>query len=121
MEHQLLYYLLGGIFVVGYALIALEHNIKINKSGTAIIVGSLLWLIVDFFERFNREVGESLMHETQEIFGIVVFLLAAMTLVEILVHYRFFDWLEDKIVQKKISSTKLFWLLGALALFYQPF
>jgi len=121
MEHQLLYYLLGGIFVIGYALIALEHNIKINKSGTAIIIGSLLWLIVDFFERFNREVGESLMHETQEIFGIVIFLLAAMTLVEILVHYRFFDWLEDKIVQKKISSAKLFWVLGALAFILSAF
>ncbi len=121
MEHTWLFLLMGGIFVLGYALIALEHNVKINKSGTAIIIGSLLWLIVDFFEGLKSEVGEALMHETQEIFSIVIFLLAAMTIVEILVHYRFFDWLQDKIMQKKISASGLFWLLGGLTFILSAF
>jgi Na+/H+ antiporter NhaD/arsenite permease-like protein len=117
MESSWLFLILGGLFIIGYAFIALEHNLKINKSGTAIIIGSLSWLIVDFFYKFDSEVGEALMHETQEIFSIVVFLLAAMTIVEILVHYRFFDWLQDKIMQKKISASALFWLLGGLTFF----
>ncbi len=37
-----------------------------------------------------------------------------MTIVEILLHYRFFDWIREKIVQKKISQVQLFWLLGGL-------
>ncbi|QQG52391.1 MAG: sodium:proton antiporter NhaD [Candidatus Falkowbacteria bacterium] len=121
MENSLLLFILGSIFVIGYAFIALEHNFKINKSGTAIVIGSLLWLIVDFFSHFETEVGEALMHETQEIFSIVVFLLAAMTIVEILVHYRFFDWIQDKIMQKKISAPALFWLLGGLTFILSAF
>lgn len=113
--------LMGAIFVIGYLAIVLEHNLHINKSGSAIVMGALLWLIVDWFEKGSAEVGTALSHETQEIFGIVIFLLAAMTLVEILVHYRFFDWVQEKIMQKKLSQAKLFWLLGALTFVFSAF
>jgi len=116
-----IFYLLGGIFVVGYVLIALEHNLKINKSGVAIVLGSALWILVDVFGGFKHEIGQALSHETQEIFAIVVFLLAAMTIVEVLVHYRFFDWIQNKITQKKLSSGLLFFLLGALTFIMSAF
>jgi len=51
----------------------------------------------------------------------VVFLLAAMTLVETLSYYRFFDWVQEKIMQKKISQIKFFWLLGALIFIFSAF
>lgn len=121
MSHEAVAILMGAIFLIGYIAIVLEHNLHINKSGSAITMGALLWLIVDWFEKGNREVGLALSHETQEIFGIVVFLLAAMTLVEILVHYRFFDWVQEKIMQKKISQAKLFWLLGGLTFIFSAF
>lgn len=114
MDHQILYYILGSIFVVGYALIALEHQLKINKSGTAIILGSLLWLIVSVFSGFSSENGYAITHETQEIFSIVVFLLAAMTVVEVLVHYKFFDWIQEIVMQRRFSQSGLWWFLGGL-------
>jgi len=51
----------------------------------------------------------------------VVFLLAAMTLVETLSYYRFFDWVQERIMQKKISQIKFFWLLGALIFIFSAF
>ena len=33
------------IFIVGYAFIAFEHNIKIDKAASALITGSLCWAI----------------------------------------------------------------------------
>jgi len=33
------------VFVVGYILIALEHNIKINKTATALVTGVLCWTL----------------------------------------------------------------------------
>jgi len=70
-----------------------------------------LWVIVDVFHYLSPDIGIALNQETQEIFGIVAFLLAAMTLVEILVHYRFFDRVQQKISEKKISQVQLFWIL----------
>ncbi len=114
MDHEILYFILSAVFIIGYAAIALEHFLNVNKAGTAILIGAVCWFFVNLFDWGNKEVGKALMHETQEIFAIVVFLLAAMTIVEILVHYRLFDWLQERIMQKKISQKKLFWLLGAV-------
>lgn len=113
----MLYYILGAIFVIGYAIIALEHNLRVNKSGTAIVLGSLLWLIVDVFHGFSKETGHALSEETIEIFSIVVFLLSAMTVVEVLVHYKFFDWIQENIMKKRFSQAGLWWFLGALTFF----
>ena len=33
------------VFLVGYLLIALEHPLKINKAGTALLTGTILWVI----------------------------------------------------------------------------
>jgi len=33
------------VFVIGYAAIALEHNIKINKTASALITGVICWTI----------------------------------------------------------------------------
>ncbi|EKD24703.1 MAG: Na+/H+ antiporter, probable [uncultured bacterium (gcode 4)] len=106
------------IFVFWYAMIALEHRLHINKSWTAILLWVVLRILVDIFYKFSPDVGIALSHETQEIFGIVVFLLAAMTLVEILVHYRLFDRIQQKITEKKISQAQLFRLLWIMTFIF---
>lgn len=112
MEHNLLFFISGLVFVLGYAFIALEHKSHINKSGVAIVIGGFLWFLIVLFGHDKHEVSEALLENGAEIFSIVVFLLSAMTIVELLLHYQFFDWIREKIMQKKISQKKLFWLLG---------
>ncbi len=113
--------LFGLIFVVGYAFIALEHKTHINKSGVAIIVGGVLWLLAAIFSHDKSEISAVITENGGEIFSIIVFLLSAMTIVELLVHYQFFDWLREIIVKKKISQTQLFWFLGALTFVMSAF
>lgn len=36
------------IFLVGYLLIALEHPLKINKAGTALLTGTILWVMYTY-------------------------------------------------------------------------
>ena len=36
------------VFLVGYLLIALEHPLKINKAGTALLTGTILWVLYTF-------------------------------------------------------------------------
>lgn len=121
METSLLFSLFGAVFVLGYIFIALEHKTHINKSGVAIVVGGVLWLFAAFFGHDRSEISAVITENGGEIFSIVVFLLSAMTIVELLVHYQFFDWLREKIVQKKISQIKLFWLLGAITFVLSAF
>ena len=33
------------VFLVGYLMIALEHPLKINKAGTALLIGTILWVV----------------------------------------------------------------------------
>lgn len=114
MEGNILYLVFGALFIIGYYFIATEHKSHINKSGVALVLGGVLWFITALVSHDNAEISHALAENGGEIFGIVIFLLSAMTIVELLLHYQFFDWVQEKIVQKKISQTKLFWILGIM-------
>lgn len=103
------------IFIFGYTAISLEHKIQISKSATALIMGAILWLIVPFIN--DAHFKQELLHTGSEIFGIVVFLLAAMSLVEILVHYRFFDIIRGKIFALGLDEKKQFVVISIITFF----
>src|SRR5688572_28282291 len=81
------------IFVAGYLVIAFEHTFFVNKAAASLILSVLLWVLVSV--SIPVDAAHHFLEESAiDIFGIVIFLLTAMTLVEILVHYRFFDIVE---------------------------
>lgn len=102
------------IFLLGYLAITLEHKIKINKSAAALMTGGLLWLLVPLF---NSNFQDNLLHTAADIFEIVAFLLAAMSLVEILIHYKFFDLVRDKIFSLSLSERGQFIVISTITFF----
>lgn len=121
MEGNIIYIIFGVLFVIGYIYIALEHKSHINKSGIALVLGGVLWILAAIISHDKSEISFALAENGSEIFSIVVFLLSAMTIVELLVHYQLFDWIREQIVKKKISQVALFWLLGALTFVISAF
>lgn len=110
--------LIGGlIFVVSYLLIVLEHRLNFNKSGIAIVAGSLLWVLVAISGIDRPEIIHAMEMAGAEIFGILAFLLSAMTLVEILVHYNFFDLIRIWLSSLNLDDRKQFVLIGILTFF----
>lgn len=103
------------IFVLGYVLITLEHHWKINKSITATALAAGMWGIVAFGGFDTHAIEEALHDISAETFSLVAFLLAAMTLVEILVHYRFFDWLRVKLFSLGLEDRSQLILISAIA------
>jgi Na+/H+ antiporter NhaD/arsenite permease-like protein len=101
------------VFIGGYALITLENRYRLHKAITAAALGALLWLIIALKE------GEAVKEATQKvgagIFALVFFLLAAMTLVEILVHYRFFDWIRTRLLALGLNDYKQLWVIGVVS------
>lgn len=103
------------IFIVGYALIAFEHQIKLNKAATALLLGGICWTVYSLMTPEPHQVTEQLTHHLGELSGILFFLLGAMTIVELIDAHDGFDLISSRINQtKKIS---LLWMISLITFF----
>jgi len=103
------------LFLLGYFFITVEDRYNLHKAQTAAFLGTLLWVIIVFKE--GRGVDPVLIALSSDIFSLVMFLLVAMTLVEILVHYRFFDYIKVKLLRLGLGYIKRFWVIGIITFF----
>lgn len=108
--------LLIALFVNGIVAIAFEHSLSINKSWIALFTGTAMWLILSIGgspESMDHAIREG----SYEIFELIVFLIGAMTLVEMMAHFRLFDWIQAQLLKLSISNKTLFWILGLITFF----
>jgi len=101
------------IFAIGYFGIATEHKYHINKASWALLTGGLLWVVVAIAGYDHSIVDHNLEETGYEIFSLVVFLLAAMSLVEILISCGIFDALRTKMLEYHMSNHKQFMVIMA--------
>ncbi len=133
-----MFYLMIVVFVIGYACIALEHPLHVNKSATALILGALMWVlfalgdpstmpVYDTFQNYLSSHPEAsfvswltndhgpLLEHLGKVAEILFFLLGAMTIVEIVDTHGGFRIITDKISTTK--KTSLLWIIGFLTFF----
>lgn len=103
------------IFVIGYALIAFEHQIKISKAATALITGVLCWTIYIVFASDAHHINEQLTEHLGELSGILFFLLGAMTIVELIDAHDGFEIVTSRINQT--DKRKLLWIIAFITFF----
>ena len=125
------------IFVIGYLLITMEHPLRLDKTVPALIMAALIWavLAIGFTKGwFNVVNGEgqtfsfltggeaamdgfegTLLHHLGKTAEILIFLIGAMTIVEIIDLHRGFDVLKRAVKTK--SKRKLLWIIGIIAFF----
>ena len=113
------------VFILGYFLITIEHSIKIDKLIPALAMMAIMWAIIALnqMEVFDintvtREleptyIKKILLHHLGLTAEILIFLLGAMTIVEIIDFFRGF--LGIKRLVKTRSKTKILWIFGILA------
>ena len=116
---------LVSIFVLGYFCIAMEHPFKVNKSATALMLGTVLWTIFVFChnvfqpgmdsEAWHTFIAENLVGNLGETAEIVFFLLGAMTIVTLIEDYQGFRVITDKITTT--NKKKLLWVISILTFF----
>ncbi|MDX2776496.1 sodium:proton antiporter NhaD [Streptomyces caniscabiei] len=112
---ELLGIIAAGFFGLGYVLITLEQKFNTHKSAIALTLGAVLWLLAAVHLTHERDVlSHALSHAGAEIFNIVAFLLAALALIEILVHYKFFDLIRAKLIALNVGDRQQFILVMAL-------
>jgi len=123
------------IFVIGYLSITLEHPLRLDKTVPALIMAALIWalLAVGFnagwfnvidthdhvydFAKGGEEAlhgfENTLLHHLGKTAEILIFLIGAMTIVEIIDLHRGFEVLKGAVKTK--SKRKLLWIIGILA------
>lgn len=113
--------LLIGIFIVGYVFIAMEHRFNVNKSAIALFMCGLLWGLLNVFSSVTvppltqDEVSADLFHSLGEACEIIVFLIGAMTLVDLIDMHGGFSIITDRITTRK--KTRLLWILSVITFF----
>jgi Na+/H+ antiporter NhaD/arsenite permease-like protein len=131
------------VFVLGYAAIALEHPIKINKTASALLTAVIAWTLLVMLpmpigientsafaaylsglgeaglgslqEHFSHFVGHELSHHLGSISEILFFLLGAMTIVELVDAHQGFRIITDRITTK--NTVKLLWIVSIITFF----
>ncbi|RZN82646.1 MAG: sodium:proton antiporter [Winogradskyella sp.] len=125
------------VFVFGYLAITLEHSIKIDKLIPALVMMAISWALIslgidafpqwfdsakhtlmDNFGLLPHEekmhlMEETLLHHLGKTAEILVFLLGAMTIVEIIDYFDGFSTIKAAVNFK--SRKKLLWLFSILA------
>uniref|UniRef100_UPI004048E699 sodium:proton antiporter NhaD n=1 Tax=Polaribacter sp. TaxID=1920175 RepID=UPI004048E699 len=125
------------VFVVGYLAITLEHNLKIDKLIPALAMMAVSWALlalnVDHFsswfdsaqhalvEGYNAMMHdekvhlleETLLHHLGKTAEILVFLLGAMTIVEIIDYFDGFSTIKGYVKTK--SKKRILWIFSFLA------
>ena len=103
------------IFILGYLAIAFEHPLQINKAASALLTGSLCWLLYFIHAETTHEANEQLLHHVAEISSILFFLLGAMTIVEVIASYKGFGIITNKITTT--SKSKLLFIVTLITFF----
>lgn len=112
----MVYTLMLVVFVLGYAAIALEHQLKIDKAAAALVTGVVTWTLYIMTAHDVHLVEEHLLHHLSEISSILFFLIGAMTIVELVDAHEGFSVITDKI--KTTNKVKLMWIIGVLSFFF---
>ena len=117
--------ILIGIFIIGYLAITLEHTLKVDKLIPALAMMAFLWALISLFHlpvfEVNAELkelepthlDEILLHHLGKTAEIIIFLLGAMTIVEIIDYFNGFFTIKNFIKTK--SKKGLLWIFATLA------
>ncbi|MEC8662780.1 MAG: sodium:proton antiporter NhaD [Bacteroidota bacterium] len=128
------------VFVLGYAFIALEHNVHIDKAASALVTGTVCWALfvlgwheapahlAEEFHLFAADhIGQGhgglsqffehrLLHHMEEISSILFFLMGAMTIVELIDAHEGFRVITDRIQTR--NKVKMLWIVCVLTFFF---
>lgn len=102
------------VFIIGYVLIASEHVLGINKATFALIMCAVLWSVYAMLGH-DPNLSEDLITSLGDTCEIVVFLIGAMTIVELIDRYGGFHILVEKIRAR--SKRRMLWVLAFVAFF----
>jgi len=118
-------------FIIGYLAIVFEHPLRLDKTVPALVMASLCWALISLgdlqlfdhhmqavdytTQGHDHELHSILLHHIGKTAEILIFLIGAMTIVELVDLHKGFSAITDQIRTTKKST--MLWLLMPLAFF----
>lgn len=104
------------VFLLGYLAIIFEYRIKVNKTASALLMAVLTWMFVFLIQGEKPRSDLTVLGEhLSEVSQIILFLLGAMTVVEMIDSHRGFRII-TKLIQTN-SKRKMLWIIGMATFF----
>ena len=110
------------VFIIGYACIALEHGTKINKAPVALLMCAFTWTLYTIGVNSGmltlgdgETVAGRMLHHLSETCEIIVFLMGAMTIVEIVDANGGFNFVKQRL--QTTSKRTLMWRMAWMTFF----
>lgn len=112
-------------FVIGYLAIVFEHPLKLDKTVPALIMAAVAWALIalgqpelyHIVDGHEHTIGtnEALLHHIGKVAEILVFLIGAMTIIELIDMHKGFSVITDMI--KTRDKKSLLWLITWITFF----
>ncbi len=103
------------VFILAYLSIALEHPLRIHKTASALLGAAICWSLYALLNSDSQVVHHHLKEVLSEAAGIIVFVMGAMTIVEIVDAHGGFSMVTDRIHTRDLR--KLLWIIAWVAFF----
>jgi Na+/H+ antiporter NhaD/arsenite permease-like protein len=111
------------IFIVSYILVISEEITGLRKSKPVLLASGFIWIIVAILAK-----QQQLMHFTAaavkntilDYSELLLFLIVAMTYINVLQERNVFDVLRAWLINKKFSLRQVFWITGILSFCISP-
>lgn len=113
-----------GLFVIAYIAVMLEEYTELAKSKPVLFAAGAIWLIVAILAKEANIPPETLEHAINhnliEYASLMLFLLVAMTYINVLIERNVSEALRCWLLQRGFSYRQLFWITGCLAFVISP-
>jgi Na+/H+ antiporter NhaD/arsenite permease-like protein len=111
------------VFLLAYGLVIAEDVTGMRKSKPVLAAAAILWVAIALHAAgtgASAQVAAGIHQVFADWVELLLFLLAAMTYVNVLAERRVFDWLQVRLVRSGASYRGLFWITGLLAFGLSP-
>jgi Na+/H+ antiporter NhaD/arsenite permease-like protein len=110
------------VFILTYGLVIAEEFTHLSKSKPVIVAAGLIWILVAIasHDLDGFDIEGLLEHNLNEYAQLLLFLMAAMTYVNVLEERNVFAVLRSRMIARGYSLRKVFWLTGLLAFYLSP-
>ncbi|MBL0112104.1 MAG: sodium:proton antiporter NhaD [Saprospiraceae bacterium] len=109
-------------FVIGYIMIVFEHPLRMDKTIPSLLMGMFCWTLIAVGKPLlpeiaagPHEINELVLHHLGKIAEILIFLIGAMTIVELVDLHKGFSVITNRIHTH--NKIRLLWIIAWLAFF----
>lgn len=111
------------LFGIAYLFVMAEEFTHLRKSKPVMFAAGVIWAVIAWYYQSHEIphiVEVALRHNLEEYAELMLFLLVAMTYINVMDERNVFEALRSWLVQKGYGYRALFWVTGLLAFFISP-